>query len=147
MTHDGDDGPGDSDHKHGRATHPGLPLDGERPYAEIDVERLPGWWRRAIEHFEEQGIDPYRPPRFTDGTPEPALVSDLEAELGVAIGFRCKNARPGADWTVLVDGDPVGTIGRHRSRDRYTVFEMTGEAFADWIRAEIDDDSPGRTER
>lgn len=122
------------------AAGPDLPLDGHEPYADVDVTALPGWWRRAVEHFREQGIGPYRPPRFTDGTLGPALVDALEADLGVDIRFRCKNASVGADWTVLVDGEPVGTIGRHRSRDRYTVFEMTGEAFADWVRSAVDGD-------
>lgn len=108
-----------------------------RPYENVDVASLPEWWQRAIEHFEERDIAPYRPPRFEDGTITPPVVHDLEDDLDVTIGFRCKNATVGADWTVTVDGEPIGQLGRHRSRDRYTVFEITAREFRTWIHASV----------
>ena len=127
----------DENHVHGDGDHPDPPK-GNRPYADVDLTELPGWWREAVEHFDARGIGPYRPPRFDDGTLKPHLVGQLEANLDVSIQFRCKNPTVGADWAVLVDGEPVGTIGRHRSRERYTVFEMGGAEFADWIRSAVD---------
>jgi hypothetical protein len=115
-----------------------LPLDTDAPYADVDLTDLPAWWRRAVEHFRDRGLSAYRPPRFADGTLEPELVDGLESALDVSITFQCKNASVGDEWTVVVDGEPVGTIGRHRSRDRYTVYEMTGQEFADWIRSVSD---------
>jgi hypothetical protein len=114
-------------------------LDGAEPYDAVDVGELPGWWQRAIAHFEERDLAPYRPPRFADGTLEPGVVRALETELGVSIELRCKNATLGADWTVLVDGDDVVTIGRHRSRERYTVFELTAEEFRERVRSALED--------
>ena len=121
------------------ATATRLPA-GDQPYADVDLAALPAWWRQAVEHFEARDIGPYRPPRFEDGTLTPELVAELEATLDVSIQFRCKNATVGADWTVLVDGESVGTIGRHRSRDRNTVFEMAGEQFADWMHSVVEAD-------
>jgi hypothetical protein len=112
-----------------------LPLDTEAPYAEVDLTELPGWWQRAIEHFRDRGLSAYRPPRFVDGTLEPELVGSLESELDITINFQCKNASVGDDWTVLVDGEAIGTIGRYRSRDRYTVYEMTAKEFVEWVRS------------
>jgi len=114
----------------------------DQPYADVDLAALPSWWRNAVEHFEDRGIGPYRPPRFEDGTLKPELVRELEVTLEISIRFRCKNATVGDDWTVLVDGESAGTIGRHRSRDRYTVFEMTGSEFADWMHSVVDARDP-----
>jgi len=108
-----------------------------QPYDGMDLDELPDWWRRAVEHFEDRDIGPYRPPRFADGVLKHDVVSDLESELDVTISFQCKNAAVGDDWMVTVDGQPVGTIGRHRSRDRYSVFEMAEAEFREWVRGAV----------
>lgn len=108
--------------------------DEDDPYADVDVAALPAWWRQAIEHFEAHDLRPYRPPRFEDGTPKHAVEATLKAELDISITFTCLNASVGDEWTVRIDGEPVGTIGRHRSPDGYTIFEMDAAAFEAWIR-------------
>ena len=123
-----------------------LGLDPERirslrdPYADVDVSALPEWWQRAIEHFEARDIDPFRPPRFADGSLTHAVVAELESEFGVDIAFRCKNGTLGDDWTVTIDGDPIGSIGRHRSRKRYTVYEMSAAEFREWVSGAVADE-------
>jgi hypothetical protein len=111
----------------------GLPADVER-------EAIPEWWLRAAKHFEAHELVPYQPPQFTDGTYKHIVEAELEAELGVRIALRCKNAEIGDDWTVLVDGEPVGTIGRFRSRDGYTVYKIGPDEFRDLIRNALADD-------
>lgn len=114
-------------------------LPSEDPYADVDRELLPTWWRRAVEHFEEHDLGPYRPPRFTDGTFKHEVEADVESTFDVTIGFQCKNAEVGDDWTVTVDGDAIGTIGRHRSPKGYSVFEMRAAEFHAWVRDAIND--------
>jgi len=107
---------------------------GREPYSGVDIKELPTWWRHAIEHFEARGLNAYRPARFTDGTLTRRVAAELEAELDVSITLRCKNASVGDDWTIRVDGDPVGTVGRHRSKEGHTVFETTANEFRTNIR-------------
>ncbi|WP_299263365.1 hypothetical protein [Halorientalis sp.] len=130
-----DDDRQDSGHRPARAKPDvrGLPAD-------ADEASVPTWWLRAAEHFEAQDLAPYQPPRFEDGTYKHIVEAELEADLGVAITLRCKNGEVGDDWTVLVDGDPAGTVGRHRSQDGYTVYETDPDAFRDLIRSAVADD-------
>lgn len=112
--------------------------DGEDPYANVDVSELPAWWRRAIEEFEAFGLRPYRPPRFADGVLKHTVVDRLEADHGVDIDFVGVNPQYEEDWTIRVDGEFVGPIGRHRSPDGYTVFEMDGDEFEERVRSYLD---------
>jgi hypothetical protein len=47
----------------------GLPAgyDPEAPYEGVDRSEYPRWWQKNIRAFEEHGLRPYRPSRFTDG--------------------------------------------------------------------------------
>lgn len=105
-----------------------------------DDESVPTWLQRAVDHFEAHDLIPYHPPRFEDGTLKHTVEHDLEQRLGVTITLRCKNAEVGDDWTVLVDGRPVGTIGRYRSRDGYTVYETEPDEYRELIRSAVDDE-------
>lgn len=106
----------------------------EDPYADVDIDTLPDWWREAIEEFRAYDLRPYRPPRFADGELLHEVVEPLEDDLGVEIDFIGVNVTAGDDWTVRVDGDPIGDIGRRRTADAYTQFELTSDAFEDLVR-------------
>lgn len=107
--------------------------DGDDPYADVDLATLPDWWRRAIREFEAHDLRPYRPPRLADGTPVHEIVDDLEAELDVDVTFG-RVGRDGQDWEVRVDGTVAGTVGRHRSPDGYTVYEVAPDSLAALVR-------------
>jgi len=119
-----------------RARDPGE--DPEDPYADVDVSALPGWWRDAIAEFEDAGLRPYRPPRFADGELTPEVIRDLETELGVDVRFVCFDGRYGDDWAVEVDGEVVSEVGRHRSTEGYTRFEVSSSEFRALVRAAAD---------
>lgn len=102
--------------------------DDENPYEE-DISKYPEWWQRNIREFYEHNMRPYRPPRFTDGSYTPEIIKELETELGVDIFLRAVNPRVGDDWQVTVNGDDVATIGRHRSGEGYTVYEISSTEF------------------
>jgi len=111
--------------------------DPEDPYADVDVETLPEWWQRSIREFEAFGLRPYRPPRFADGALKHEVVADLEAEFGVEVDVRGVDVTHGDDWTVHVDGDPIGSIGHHRAPEGYSVFEVDSDAFEAMVRAAV----------
>ena len=104
------------------------------PYESVNVSELPAWWRRAIEEFDHHNLRPYRPPRFADGTLKHEVITALETELDIEITVRGVDVTRGDDWTVYVDGDPVGTVGHRRSAAGYSVFEMESEAFERLVR-------------
>lgn len=108
--------------------------------SETADESRPNWWLRATDHFEAHDLVPYQPPQFADRTLKHTVQRELEATLDVTISLQCKNAEVGDDWTVLVDGDPVGTVGRYRSRDGYTMYEIDPDEFRDLIRSAVTDD-------
>lgn len=112
--------------------------DPEDPYADIDVSTLPDWWRRAIREFEEHDLRPYRPPRFENGTPVHEVVGELEREFGVEIRFASIDTDYREEWTVEVDGEPVATVGRRRSPEGYTLYEIRDTEFASLVRDEIE---------
>lgn len=107
------------------------------PYEDVDVSELPEWWQRTIEEFREYGLRPYRPPRFEDGTLKHEVVEDLKETHDIDIMFVGVDVRYGDDWTVRIDGTPVGEIGHRRSPEGYTVFGMTSDEFVDFVTDRI----------
>jgi hypothetical protein len=110
--------------------------DPEDPYEDVDISELPAWWRRAIAEHREYDLRPYRPPRFEDGTLKHTVVDDLEREESLDIDFIDLDVED-EDWQVRIDGEVVGNIGRRRSTDGYTVFEMEADEFRTYVRSRI----------
>jgi hypothetical protein len=108
--------------------------DPETPYEGVDLSEYPNWWQRNIRAFEEHGLRPYRPSRFTDGTIVQSLRDDLEAELGVSIALRRVGASPGDGWQVCVDGDPVRSVSRRRTESGFTRYDIDSDAFERCVR-------------
>lgn len=114
----------------------GLPpgYDEDDPYEDEDLDEYPEWWRRNIEKFREHGMRPYRPPRFEDGELIPEVIADLEEEIGEQLQLRAHNPEVHADWGIWLGDKHVGTIGRERSGDGYTLYKMDSSQFGDLIR-------------
>lgn len=112
--------------------------DPEDPYEGVDTDELPEWWQRAIEEHKRYGLRPYRPPRFEDGTLKHVVVDRLEDREDVNIDFIDLDISDDR-WQIRLDGDVVGTIGRRRSTDGYTVFEMDADEFTDYVRSRIEE--------
>lgn len=106
-------------------------------YEDVDTSALPTWWRRAIEEFEEHDLRPYRPPRFDDGTLKHVVVNRLENRHDVTVRFVGRDVTYGDDWEVYVDGDRIGTVGRHRSPHGYTVFELESDEFVSLVEENL----------
>lgn len=109
----------------------------EDPYADVDLEELPDWWRRAVEEFRAHDLRPYRPPRLADGALAHEVVEELEAELGVELSFGSVDAAFRERWEVRLDGDAVAAVDRHRSPEGYTVYEVDAERFRELVREAV----------
>lgn len=110
--------------------------DPEDPYEDVDLSELPEWWQRAIAEHEEYDLRPYRPPRFEDGTLKHIVVDELESSEDVDIDFIDLDVEDD-DWQIRIEGDIVGDIGRRRSTDGYTVFEMEADEFRRYVQSRI----------
>ena len=115
----------------------GLPpgYDAEDPYAGVDIEELPDWWRRNIEEFEAFDMRPYRPPRLADDTIVPPYVSTLEDEHGVEIRFRCTQPTSG-QWELVVDDCPVATVEHERDGGGFSRFHIEPETLESLVRTQ-----------
>lgn len=113
--------------------------DDDDPYADVDLDDLPDWWRENVEAFRKAGMRPYRPPRFADGELVPAVVSRLESEHGVDVHLRGVDPRVGDDWAVVVDGRPVGSVGRERTGSGATEYAVTSGEFEALVREAVDE--------
>ena len=107
------------------------------PYADVAVDELPEWWRRAKREFEAHGLRPYRPPRFEDGTLKYGVVDELEAELDVDISFTSIDSEYTKEWELRIDGEVVDRIGRYRSPEGYTVYEIDADAFVELVGSAV----------
>jgi hypothetical protein len=107
--------------------------DDSDPYEGQDISKLPNWWSNAVEEFEAYDLRPYRPPRFADGTLKRGVVEILENKHNVSIRFIGHNTSYEDNWTVEVAGESVGSVGRHRSPNGYTVFEIDANTFIEWM--------------
>ncbi len=106
------------------------------PYGDEVIEDYPEWWRDHVETFREHGMRPYRPPRFADGAVTTAVIERLEDELGV--GIRLRKPPDGEEWALLVDDDPVVTVGRRRDGDGFTVYDLDSEQVEALVREASD---------
>ncbi|SDY46315.1 hypothetical protein [Halopenitus persicus] len=103
------------------------------PYADVDLAELPAWWSAAVEAFRSRPGPAYAPPRFADGALVPPVVSRLEATHDVDIRLLGVDVREGDPWEIRVDGTRVATIDRERTRDGYTRYGITADAFEELI--------------
>lgn len=120
-----------------RSRAPGA--DPEDPYEEIDLDTLPEWWQRAVEEFEAHDLRPYRPPRFDDGTLAHEAIAALEDKFEINIRLGSVDTDYRERWAVRIDGEPVGTIGRHRSSEGYTVYEIERTEFESLIQDAVEE--------
>lgn len=114
------------------------------PYDDVDISTLPGWWRRAIEEFDEHDLRPYQPPRFDDGELKRDVVDEIERRHDVTVRFVGKNVLYRENWEVRVDEDLVGEIGRRRDPEGYTVLEIESDEFVAMIERHL---APGDCKR
>lgn len=112
-------------------------LDGDDPYADIDIEQLPDWWHDAIVEFREHNLSPYRPPRFTDDVLVPPLISQMETAYDIEIKLAGINVDHGDTWEIYVDGEVASTVKRERLSDGYTLYKMTSEKFLDIVQTQL----------
>ncbi len=119
-----------------RSRDPGEDTD---PYTDVEVSELPEWWRKAKREFESYGLRPYRPPRFEDGTLKYEIVEELEAEHDVEISFTSIHSEYKAEWELRIDGEVIDHVGRYRSPEGYTVYEIESDAFVELIESALQD--------
>lgn len=112
--------------------------DEETPYEGDDLASYPEWWRRNVEEFRTHEMRPYRPSRFADGTVTTEVIDRLESELGVTIRIRVVDPHTGGEWKVFVDGDPVQSIERTRTKAGNSRYEITSEAFEKLVMDEVE---------
>lgn len=89
----------------------------------------PAWWERNERLRDRMGLPGYEPPKFKDGVYTHGITDELEERYGCTIQFRGKNVRHKDDWTVLVDREPLMTIGRQRNDSGNTIYQMNSEEF------------------
>jgi hypothetical protein len=110
--------------------------DYENPYEDLETT-LPDWWEKRIQEFEQHGLRPYRPPRFSDGIFVPPLLARLEWELDVDIQLLGFNPRTGDDWAVYVDETHVMDINRYRDPKGYSIYSMEAQEFVERLRDHV----------
>jgi hypothetical protein len=103
--------------------------DEDAPYADVDLEAFPEWWRRNVEEFQHHEMRPYRPPRLSDGTVTTELIKRLESTHDVDIRIRAVDPQEGGAWEILVDGEAVDSVARTRTEAGNTRYEITAAAF------------------
>lgn len=110
-------------------------FDEVNPYADIDLEDLPDWWRRNVRIFRDHGMRPYRPPQFADGELVPLVVDILEAEYDLTIRLQNSFRTGEGDWTVVVDGNAITSVHRRRTEEGRSVYAITSEEFKTLVTA------------
>lgn len=116
--------------------------DEEDPYEGEDLDKYPEWWRENIEEFKKHDMRPYRPPKFEDDEVVPEVIQELRDELGADVRIRKRNPQEETqedsqgtyEWDLVVDGERITTVPRHRVPEGYTKYEMTSGEFERAVR-------------
>lgn len=111
--------------------------DGQKMIGRGQFTELPEWWRDCIKEFENHNLPSYQPPQFNDGRYTYKVVDKLQAKFDISVRFVGVGVKYGDDWTVFVDREPVGEIGRYRNPRGYTVYDMSSQRFEMWIESVV----------
>ena len=111
--------------------------DEDDPYEDSDIEEFPTWWKEGIELFREHELRPYRPPEFSDGAHTPAIIAKLEEELDISIQLKAVNPRFGDDWGIWINGEKIADIGRKRTEEGRTVYDISSDLFTEKIQQAV----------
>lgn len=101
----------------------------------------PEWWERNATLKEEMGLPTYEPPRFKDGTHTHEIVAELEETHDCDVRFVGFDTEYPDDWTAVVNGEHVASVGRHRDSNGNTVFEIESSAFKEMVLDGLEVDS------
>jgi len=100
----------------------------------------PEWWVRSANVKAELDLPEYEPPRFSDGTYVHEVVEPLEESHGCSVQFGAINPRYPDDWYVRVDGERAFSIGRTRTIEANTRYEMTAADFRAAVESHLQSD-------
>ncbi|MGM0590048.1 MAG: hypothetical protein ACQETI_00220 [Halobacteriota archaeon] len=90
----------------------------------------PDWWRENERLRRRLGLPAYEPAQFLDGTYTHVVVRKLEETHDCEIQFRSSvNPAYPDDWSVRIDRQTVGHIGRSRDDKGNTTYELTSDEF------------------
>jgi len=89
----------------------------------------PEWIHENEQIRKKMNLQPYLPPRFSDGTPTHEVVPELEDRMNGTIRFIALNPTYPDDWEVQINGKTAFHVGRHRDGDGNTVYEVTASEF------------------
>ena len=103
-----------------------------------DTGSCPDWWKRNQRVRDQLNLPAYDPPRFEDGVYKHEVQQSLKEWFDCTIEFRSKNPQHPCEWTVYVDGKRTLTIGRSRSEEGNTVFEVTAAEFIEAVASRFD---------
>jgi len=104
----------------------------------------PEWWETNSEIKRELGLPAYEPPTFEDGRYVHEVVDPLESRWDCSIQFAVVNPSYPDTWHVWIDGERAFAVGRYRTVDANTVYEMTADEFRSAVGSYLrDDDSEG----
>lgn len=95
----------------------------------------PDWWRKNEILREKMSLPPYEPPRFLDGVYTHEITNNLERKYEIEILFIGRDTRYGDDWEITLNGDQIGSIGRHRDSNSNTIYELSSEEFCNIIES------------
>lgn len=89
----------------------------------------PKWWTQSANLKAELNLPEYEPPRFSDSTYVHEVVEPLEAKHECTIEFGAVNPHYPDDWYVWIDSEKAFSIGRSRTIEANTRYEMTAAEF------------------
>ena len=112
--------------------------DEDDPYGDDDLSSYPAWWRENVELFRSHGMRPYRPSRFADGTVVPTAIERLESAFGVEISIRTVETETGAEWAIVVDGEPVAHVEHERTTRGVTQYQIAAESVERLVRDAVE---------
>lgn len=93
----------------------------------------PDWWEKNETYRERFELPEYEPPRFYDGVYTHEVVVPLEEKYGCTIQFRGENTEYPDDIDVRVNGETVFSVGRYRTPNGNTRYEITSEEFRERV--------------
>lgn len=96
-------------------------------------DNTPEWISDVRDEFTEYNLGEYNPPTFIDEIPIYKVFNQLESNHDLNVRFVAYNANYGDDWTIEVNGEPIGEISRTRTNDSGTQYLMTSDEFINYV--------------
>lgn len=99
----------------------------------------PDWWIKNEKIRQKMELPSYDPPRFSDGRYTHEIIPKIESTHDCRIQFISYVETEEREWNIRINGEDICQIGKRRTENGNTIYEIDSKSFEEEILESIQD--------